>query len=256
MPDWTPCPETCRHHHDLDSLRRHWDRLHTGDQEAWPLDPDLQEGWRRYHNGDFQAAAHAGLALGTAGTALANKATSIHAVYVEPSESLRVERLLQVVERARQQQQVSPELPSAWYWHGYALGRYCQGISVVRALAQNLGSQVRTSLETALRLAPRHTDAHLALAHYHAEVIDKVGALIAGLVHGAHKDTARHLYDQALALEPGSAIVLHEVAEGWLMLDHDAMANANGLRERAAGIAPLDAMECLYRDAVLAGSGD
>ena len=60
----------------------------------------------------------------------------------------------------------------------YALGRYSQGISVAKALAQGLGGKVKNALETTIKLAPKHADAHIALGAFHAEVIDKVGSLL------------------------------------------------------------------------------
>ncbi|MCY1541024.1 hypothetical protein D9M68_766960 [compost metagenome] len=102
-------------------------------------------------------------------------------------------------------------------------------------------------METAIALAPRHADAHLALAGYHAEVIDKVGALVGGMTHGASKEAGLALYQKALALNPDSAITLSEYANGLLMLEgHKRREEARHLQDRAAGMQPLDAMERLY----------
>ncbi|MFX8297259.1 hypothetical protein ABTL30_19790, partial [Acinetobacter baumannii] len=90
-------------------------------------------------------------------------------------------------ERAEAQQAEEPKNANAYYWQAYALGRYGQGISVAKALAQGLGSKVKTALETTIKLAPKHADAHIALGAFHAEVIDKVGKLL-GKTQGA--DTA------------------------------------------------------------------
>ena len=152
--------------------------------------------------------------------------------------------------RAEAQQQQAPDLAGAWYWEAYALGRYSQGISVAKALAQGLGLRIKTALETTLRLAPHHADAHLALAAFHAEVIDKVGSLIGGMTYGARKDTGLALYQQALALNPDSPITLGEYASGLLMLEGESAAEqALSLQERCAAFEPLDAMERLYVDA-------
>ena len=138
------------------------------------------QAWVHFHNGEFQEASQVGLAAGGAGITAANKATSIYANYLEKKEKTRLELFTQVAEQAQQQAQADPKNANAWYWHAYALGRYSQGISVAKALAQGLGSKIRESLEKAIALAPAHADAHIALGAFHAEVIDKVGALVGG----------------------------------------------------------------------------
>ena len=122
----------------------------------------------------------------------ANKATCIYATYLEKKEKTRLELFLDVAQRAEAQALREPANATAWYLHGYALGRYSQGISVASALAQGLGGKVKDSLERAIKLQPRHADAHIALGAFHAEVIDKVGALIGGMTYGAKRETGLH----------------------------------------------------------------
>jgi len=154
--------------------------------------------------------------------------------------------LMAVAERAEAQAAEQPGNANAWYYQAYALGRYSQGISVAKALAEGLGTRVRKALETTIKLCPEHADAHIALAAFHAEVIDKVGALIGGMTYGAKKDTGLKLYQTALALNPHSAIALVEYANGLVMLEGDKrMKEATALYEQAAASTPLDAMERL-----------
>ena len=75
--------------------------------------------------------------------------------------------------------------PNSHYRHAFALGRYSQGLSIAKALKQGIAGKVRASLDTALELAPKHAEAHTALALYHAEIIGKIGAMIGGLTYGA-----------------------------------------------------------------------
>jgi cytochrome c-type biogenesis protein CcmH/NrfG len=127
----------------------------------------------------------------------------------------------------------------------YALGRYSQGISVAKALAQGLGGKVKTALETTIKLAPKHADAHIALGAFHAEVIDKVGKLL-GKTQGADAATGLKMYQQALKLNPGSAIGMVEYANGLVMLEGDKrMKEAEKLYADAAAVEPADAMERL-----------
>jgi hypothetical protein len=134
----------------------------------------------------------------------------------------------------------------------YALGRYSQGISVTKALAQGLGGKVKSALETTIKLAPRHADAHIALGAFHAEVIDKVGGLL-GRTQGASKDVGLAMYKQALKLNPGSAIAKIEYANGLVMLEGEKkMKEAEKLYAEAAEAEAADAMERLDVEAAKA----
>lgn len=247
MDAWTPFPWTVTPRFDNDNLQQHWSRLHTGDAEPLPDRADVLAAWVLFHNGEFQRAALSGLALGDAGMNVANKATCIYANYLEPSEQTRQLLLLEAAARAEALQKRQPDNAGAWYWQAYALARYSQCISVAKALSQGLGGKIRLALETTIQLQPRHADAHLALAGYHAEVIDKVGALVGGMTHGASKEAGLALYRTALALHPDSAITLSEYANGLLMLDGQGQLDEiRHLQDRAAAMHALDAMERLY----------
>jgi hypothetical protein len=206
----------------------------------------LLDGWALFHRGEFQQAVAAGLALGGDGLTLANKATCVYANYLEQQERTRLDLFMGVAERARTQAGASPRNANACYWQAYALGRYSQGISVAKALAQGLGSRVKAALEETIQLNPRHADAYIALAAFHAEVIDKVGSLIGGMTYGAKKDTGLRLFQEGLKLNPVSAIAMIEYANGMVMLEGDRkMKEATQLYERAAASEPADAMEWL-----------
>jgi tetratricopeptide (TPR) repeat protein len=228
------------------TLKKAWGRLHLGDQEPQPKDAAVLDAWIAFHAGDFEQAAKAGLAAGGAGVTAANKATAIYANYLEADEKRKLALFEEVAGRAEKQQAAEPGNANAFYWQAYALGRYAQGISIAKALAQGIGGKVKAALETAIRLAPKHADAHIALAAYHAEVIDKVGSMIGGLTYGAKKDTALKLYETALKLAPGSAIARIEYANGLVLLEgKKSLARAEKLYAEAAACEPLDAMERL-----------
>lgn len=228
------------------NLNARWNRLHSGDREPLPKRPEVMAAWVLFHNGEFQKAVNAGLAAGGDGITVANKATCIHATYVEPKESTRLSLFLSVAERAAAQANDQPHNPNAWYYQAHSLGRYSQGISVAKALAEGLGTKVRKALDMTIKLCPQHADAHIALAAFHAEVIDKVGPLIGGMTYGAKTETGLQLYRAALTLNPHSAIALMEYANGLVMLEGDKRAEeATALYEQAAAFVPLDARERL-----------
>ncbi len=193
------------------TLKKNWDRLHRGDAEPLPKDDEVLQAWIAFHAGDFAKAAEAGLAAGDAGVNVANKAQAIYANYLEDNDKRKLALLEEVADRALARQGKAPKDANAHYWQAYALGRYAQGISVAKALAQGIGGKVKAALETTIRLAPKHADAHTALASYHAEVIDKVGAMIGGLTYGAKKG-AEELPGRAQA-QPGLRHRPHRVCE-------------------------------------------
>lgn len=228
------------------SLKKSWPRLHQGDAEAFPKSDAVIDAWIAFHAGDFQKAFDLGAKTGTDGVNVCNKAQAIFANYIEPSEKSKLEMFLQAAERAENLQAAQPKNANAYYWQAYALGRYAQGISVVKALTQGIGGKVKTALETAIKLAPKHADAHTALGSYHAEVIDKVGTMIGGLTYGAKKDVALKMFQTALKLNPDSAIARVEYANGLVMLEgKKALAQAEKLYNEAAGCEAMDAMERL-----------
>jgi tetratricopeptide (TPR) repeat protein len=257
-------------------LGAHWPRLHNGDREPYPALSDLkklvdrrrefapsgsleqattklQDAWRAYHRGDFGQAVELGLAVGPLGYSVANKAANIYATYLETSESAKLALFLESAERAEFVFARASSIVNAWYFHAQALGRYSQGISVVKALAQGLGGKVRASLDQTIRLEPRHADAHIALGSFHAEIISKVGALLGGLTYGASQDEAVKHFETALRLNPQSAIAHIEYANGLAMMFGKAeLERATSLYKEAAKCPAADAMERL--DAELAKS--
>ena len=236
-----------KYQYTVATLKKAWDRLHKGDSEPFPKNDAVVEAWIAFHGGEFQKAAELGLKAGGAeGTNVANKAQAIYANYLEENDKRKLELFEEVAARAESLQSREPKNANAHYWQAYALGRYAQGISVVKALAQGIGGKVKTALETTIKLAPKHADAHIALGSYHAEVIDKVGAMIGGLTYGAKKDVALKNYQAAITLMPDSAIARIEYANGLVMLEgKKALKQAEQLYKDAADCNPMDAMERL-----------
>ena len=247
MASWTAFPYAGEYVFDAASVKKYWSRLHAGDAEPLPTDTQVLQAWALFHSGEFKKAMDLGLKIGGSGLAVANKSACVYATYLEKQEKTRLDLYQEVAQRAAAQLEKDPHDVSALYWHAYALGRYSQGISVAKALAQGLGSKVKGSLENVIRLQPKHADAHIALGAFHAEVIDKVGSLIGGMTYGAKKDTGLALLQQALKLNFESAIGMIEYAHAMLMLEGDRMMKeATRLYQQAAAAKPLDAMERLY----------
>lgn len=249
-------------------LAKAWERLHAGDQETFPdkkhvaaqqkkypklksageadaVAEALQEAWRDFHRGEFQKATEAGEALGAIGATVANKAEGIYATYLA-KEADRGAHFERCARRAEAAIAALPEEVNAHYFHAFALGRYSQTISITKALAQGLGGKIRESLERTLKLAPRHAEAHTALGLYHAEIIDKIGALVGGLTYGAKADTGLKHFQEALKLTPHAPIAHIEYANGLLMMfGKKRLDEVVKAYQAAAALKPMEAMEML-----------
>ncbi len=252
-------------------LAKGWERLHAGDQEPFPdkkhvaalqkrypkmkeagdaeaISIALQDAWRDFHRGEFQKAAEAGEGLGVIGATVANKAEGIYATYLA-KEADRGAHFERCAKRAEAAIAAMPDEANAHYFHAFALGRYSQTISITKALAQGLGGKIKESLERTLKLAPKHAEAHTAMGLYHAEIIDKIGALVGGLTYGAKADTGMKHFQEALKLTPQSPIAHIEYGNGLLMIYGKKRApDVVKAYEAAVVLKPADAMEALDID--------
>ncbi|TYT23836.1 hypothetical protein FZO89_16605 [Luteimonas viscosa] len=256
--------------HAGDALKKAWPRLHAGDLEPFPdgkraaalleaagkaapkgLDADalaaqLQDAWRAFHRGDFKAAFDAGEALGPVGASVAVKAIGIHATYLVDDEAGKLKRFEQAAKLAEAALKALPDEANSHYRLAFALGRYSQGLSIAKALKQGIAGKVREALDTALELAPKHAEAHTALALYHAEIIGKIGAMIGGLTYGAKAADAEAHIKTALKLTPASPIAHIEYGNVLMLLHGDRKEDeAAAAYEKAAALKPADAMEAL-----------
>ncbi len=267
---WAPFPHDAKAYaYAGDALKKAWPTLHAGDQEPYPdekrakaliaaagkaakgitaedLAQQLQDAWRAFHRGDFQAAYEAGEALGPLGASVAVKAIGIHATYLVDDEAEQLKRFEQGAKLAEAAIKALPDDANSHYRHAFALGRYSQGLSIAKALKQGIAGKVRTSLDAALELAPKHAEAHTALALYHAEIIGKIGAMIGGLTYGAKASEAESHIKTALKLTPDSPIAHVEHANVLLLLHGDKKEDAAAAAyEKAGKLKPRDAMEAL-----------
>lgn len=252
-----------------DLLKKHWTALHAGDQEPFPdgkrtaaliaeagkapkgvdaasLSDKLQDAWRAFHAGDFGHAYQAGSALGALGASVAVKALGIHTAYLVDDSDDRVERFEIAAELAETAVAALPDQANSHYRLAFALGRYSQGISIAKALKLGLAGKVREQLDATLELAPKHAEAHLAMAVYHGELISKVGSLVAGLTYGAKAAKADEHIATALKLCPKAPIVHVEHANVLTLLHGKRRADeVTKALTTALKLSARDAMEWL-----------
>ncbi len=270
-PAWTAFPHDAKPFaYAGDALKKAWPTLHAGDTEPFPdarraaalleaagkaaprgVDADalaarLQDAWRAFHRGDFKAAFDAGEALGPVGASVATKAIGIHATYLVDGDAEKLKRFELAAKLAEAAVKALPDEANSHYRLAFALGRYSQGISIAKALKQGIAGRVREALDTALELAPRHAEAHTALALYHAEIIGKIGAMIGGLTYGAKASEAESHIKTALKLTPSTPIAHIEHGNLLMLLHGDKQEDAAAAAyEKAAKLKPADAMEAL-----------
>jgi tetratricopeptide (TPR) repeat protein len=232
--------------YDAAGIKKSWARLHKGDCEPYPKEAAVIDAWRHYHAGDFQRAVEAGLAAGGSGVNAAVKAQSIYANHLEKNDKAKLALFEEAAAWADERRNDAPKDANAHYLYAYALGRYGQGISVAKALAQGFGGKIKNALTTVLKLEPKHAEACTAYGAYQAEVIDKVGGMVAGMTYGAKKESALEHFQKALKLFPESPIAHIEYANGLLLLfGKEKIGEASKLYEKAAAAKPADAMERL-----------
>lgn len=250
-----------------DKLAKAWKKLHAGDLEPFPdekhvaallkanpklgkdagtLAEQLQEAWRAFHRGDFQAAYDRGVALKALGASVAIKAAGIHATYLLDDEKAQVARYEELVRLADDAVAALPDEANSHYRRAFAIGRLSQAISITKALAQGLAGKVRESLDKTLQLTPAHAEAQTALGLYHAEIVGKVGGMLARLTYGANAGDAEKHLKQALKLTPDSPIAWIEYGNGLLLLHGDQREDdVAEAWDKAARLKPHDAMEAL-----------
>jgi tetratricopeptide (TPR) repeat protein len=250
-----------------DKLAKAWKDLHAGDQEPFPdekrvaallkrqpkLGKDagttasaLQDAWRAFHRGDFQQAYESGVALQALGASVAIKAGGIHATYLLDDDKAKTARYEELIALADAAVAALPEEANSHYRRAFAIGRLSQTISITKALAQGLAGKVRESLDATLERAPKHAEAETALGLYHAEIVGKVGGMLAKLTYGASAAEAEKHLKLALKLTPAAPIAWVEYGNGLLLLHGDKREDEVAEAwDKAAKLKPRDAMEAL-----------
>lgn len=267
---WAPLPSPSKSYdYPGDKLAKAWDKLHAGDQEPYPtperiaklikanpklgkaaeaesIAERLADAWRAYHRGDFADAYEQGAALGALGAVVAGKAMGIHATYLVDDDKEKMKRFEQVTALADEAIKQLPGEVNSHYFRAFSLGRYSQLLSITKALSTGIAGKVRESLDQTLKLAPKHAEAHLALAMYHAEIVGKVGGMLATLTYGAKASTAEEHLKTSQKLTPDAPVTWLETGNALLLLYGDKREDdAAAAYAKAAKIKPIEAMQAL-----------
>jgi tetratricopeptide (TPR) repeat protein len=266
--NWAPFPHPDKaFDYAGDKLAKAWPKLHAGDQEPFPdekriakllransklgkdageLADALQDAWRAFHRGDFHEAYDAGVGLKALGASVATKAGGVHAAYLVASDKDKMARYETMAKLADEAIIALPDEANSHFRRAFALGRYSQCLSITQALTQGIAGKVRASLDATLKLAPRHAEAHTALGLYHAEIVAKVGGMLAKLTYGVSAAEAEKQLKEALKLTPDAPIAWIEYANALILLHGDKREDdAAAAFDKAARLKPRDAMEAL-----------
>jgi len=266
--NWAPFPHPDKaFDYAGDKLAKAWKSLHAGDQEPFPDDKhlakllkenpklgkdaaklaaQLQDAWRAFHRGDFHDAYETGIALKALGASVATKAGGVHAAYLVKSEKDKLARYETMAKLSEEAIAALPGEANSHFRRAFALGRYSQCLSIAQALAQGIAGKVKTSLDNTLKLAPKHAEARTALGLYHAEIVGKVGGMLAKLTYGASAAEAEKHLKEALKLTPDSPIAWIEYGNAQMLLRGDkGEDDAAEAFAKAAKLKPHDAMEAL-----------
>jgi tetratricopeptide (TPR) repeat protein len=279
MREWKPFPhDNTPFIFDDDGLSQNWPALHRGDlvpfpdtawvQEQLKIEPrvgpenfsgdlgklasDIRAAWRCYHAGEFRQAVEQADTCGILAHACANKATGIHASYLQ-EERQQQDSFLNAIEKGEAAISFLPDDPNSHYFRAFNLGRYGQSISIVEALKRGMAGKIHESLSATLALAPDHAEAHTALGMYHAEIINKVGKMIGGMTYGASTGKAIEHFETALELTPEAPIAHIEFGNGlYLLFGDKRLDEVTDLYIRASEMQAQDAMEKLDIESALA----
>jgi tetratricopeptide (TPR) repeat protein len=265
---WAPFPHPDKaFDYAGDKLAKAWPKLHAGDQEPFPDEKHIakllkansklgkdagkiatqsQDAWRAFHRGDFHEAYEAGVALKALGASVAIKAGGVHAAYLLKSDKDKLARYETLAKLGDEAIAALPDEANSHFRRAFAIGRYSQCLSIAQALAQGLAGKVRASLDTTLKLAPKHAEARTALGLYHAEIVGKVGGMLAKLTYGASAAESEKQLKEALKLTPDSPIAWIEYGNALLLLYGDKREDdAAEAYSKAAKLKPREAMEAL-----------
>lgn len=248
-------------------LRENWDALHRRDGLPWPDEeyvkrfyengPDddpgavvrrLREGWRAFHEGDFQRAWRIGNETGPPGGILSAYAWLVYVTRSVEDQNLRRRMLKDQCERLEPVLERGAPRAADWELACLALlyGNYARNISTGRARIEKVPERVKALVEAALEKNPENPLALGVLGIYHAEIVSRLGDFLGRVAYGATGKEAEKHFERAIAADPGFIQLRVEYARALLSLfgenrENEALAHL----DKALETKPRDALEFL-----------
>lgn len=202
-----------------------------------------------YAEGRFVEAGELGEALATSeGYALAANSLAIHGYYIA-AEDDQPEYFARAITAADEAIRLDPDNPEGYFQSAHAIGREAQTVGVMEALNRGYARRTREAAEEALRLDPEMAEAHLTLGSWHAEIVNKMGGLVARVTYRATRRNALDYYEKALELAPDEIAVYMEYANGLMLLGRNRnREQARELLLRGIEIPPGDAYDRILHE--------
>lgn len=269
-PDWHRFEHHQRFEVSREALRERWSMLHRRDTEPFPdaeriraVAADLgrkppedaeavaramQDAWRAYHAGRLREAYRRARAQGPYGYYLAERTWVAYTGTLAPKDRRRALLEAAVARIEAHPQPRSTVRLNAYWVQGLLLGQYSRYVSTTEARSRDIPDRVKRVLDWVLEQRPEHAQAWINLGAYHAEIIQRVGWLLAGVTYGANAEDAASAFRRGLSLAPGMAVGYGEAAMGLHRIDAEAFGDrirryANTLRN----LEPKDAEDFLEK---------
>lgn len=267
--DWVEFEHAERFELSREALKAQWSALHKRDLEPFPdtarilavaddlgESPDdpqaiaraMQDAWRAYHAGRFHASYRMAKAQGPYGYYLTQRSWIAYTATLAPED-----QEMALIEAAVERLDKAPQTPSRVrindYWvQGLILGQYSRRLSSSKARAEDIPERVARIVDWTLSHAPKHAQAHINRGSYHAEIIDRVGWMLAKLTYGANAEKAVEAYRRGLGLAPRMAVGYGEAAMGLHKIDAAEYRDLiEAYTDRLEDLEPLDAEDYLEK---------
>lgn len=168
-----------------------------------------------FDEGAFMEAAEMAAEFKTADAhALAAESLAVYGFHLAGEEE-REEIFSRATGHGLEAVRLGPENVNAHLQLAHAMGRYAQVVGVIEVLGNGYVRRVRNAVETAAELDPESAMAHLGVALWHAEALNKAG-IVARLLFGA--SSGRSLDHIELALEYGPELKVVQLETGLALM--------------------------------------
>lgn len=237
------------YYYEGNELRRHWSILHSNDSIPWPSSesvknqltpflanivdntalPDnfngnfgevansLQEAWRLFHAGQYQASYKLSSTLGVAGLIPKLRSLAIYHHYFESDKKQRKKTFAALIREIDSlQKRYHLEDPAIYLLKAFAIGRYGQEINPISAFAKGLGGKLKRNIYRAAELAPENSEALMFKAVFDAEAIRYAGGVTSKMLYGASKKRSLDNFERALSRSPKNTALLLEFGKACL----------------------------------------
>lgn len=268
--DWREFEQHARFELTRTELRERWPRLHRRDAEPFPdaariravardlgrkvpeeprqIATAMQDAWRAYHAGRLHDAYRMARAQGPYGYYLAERSWVAYTGTLAP-EAMQLPLLEAAVRRIEANpQRRSPVRLNAYWVQSLLLGQYSRHVSTSVARSKEVPDRVRSALDWVLEQEPDHAQAWINLGAYHAEIIQRIGWLLAKMTYGASAGAAVEAYRRGLRLAPGMAVGYGEAAMGLHRIDAaEYESRIEQYADTLRSLDPLDAEDYLEK---------